>query len=136
MTTWRSVSGLPLHPLVQAALDNPDAEPNVRHQHDGTVRTSMNCHACSKTFLALIDHNLGRSPLPPVSLVISCPHCNHKHHRKIKNGVVTDERDGSDDIDAFQGKVKTWKHETLPASSSTTSEFLRHRWLNLHQSGG
>lgn len=112
-----------------------DGAPNVQHQHDGTVRTAMNCHACSHGFLAEIDHSLGKSPAPPVTIIISCPHCGHKHHRKIADGVVTDERDGSDDNEAFVAKVKTWKHETLPAKASTTSEFLRHRWLNLHQGG-
>ncbi len=111
-----------------------DGAPNVQHQHDGTVRTAMNCHACSHGFLAEIDHALGRGA--PHPLIISCPHCGHHHYRVILDGVVTDERHGQGDgVDAFQAKVKTWKHETLPAKASTTSEFLKHRWLNLAQGG-
>jgi DNA-directed RNA polymerase subunit RPC12/RpoP len=106
-----------------------EGTPNIQHQHDGQVRTSMNCHACSKVFLALIDHSVDGS------IVIVCPHCGHKHHRVIDKGIVTDERDGSDTNEQFVAKVTTWKHPTLPAKATTTSEFLRHRWLNLHQSG-
>ena len=105
--------------------------PNIQHQHNGVVRTSMNCHACTKGFLAEIDHRVD------ASLVLSCPHCGHKHYRKVVQGIVSDDREGAqgDPVDSFQAKVKVWKHETLPAKASTTSEFLRHRWLNLTQNG-
>ena|SRR5579864_2213172 len=117
--------------------------PNIQHQHDGVVRTTMNCHACSHAFLALIDHSVN------AALQILCPYCGHKHGRRITDGVMTEDREGpGDNIDRFQKKVKVWKMDATqlvekgmdPArahelagkvATSTTSEFLRHRWLNL-----
>ena len=109
--------------------------PNIQYQHDGIVRTTMNCHACAHAFLALIDHSVN------AALQIHCPYCGHKHGRRIQDGVMTEDRAGpGDSVEAFQGKVKTWKVDPVaqPAlagkvATSTTSEFLRHRWLNLVQ---
>lgn len=102
--------------------------PNVQHQRNGEVRTSMNCHACKGTFMALIDHSVD------ANLVIVCPGCGHKHYRAVRNGIVTDERHGSDSSDAFRQKVTTWGHATAPARTMSTSEYLAERWRNLVQS--
>lgn len=106
--------------------NSEDGEPNVQHQHDGTVRTQMNCHACTHEFMALVDHGVD------ASIVIECPHCGHLHYRKVTAGIVTEDREGhgGDPEEKFKRKVKTWKHESLPVKTQTTTEFLRHRWLN------
>lgn len=114
--------------IIQFHTPDEPGLPNVQHQHNGEVRTSMNCHACSGTFLALIDHAVD------ANLVIHCPMCGHKHYRTVTNGVVTDTRHGSDSSDVFRKKVQTWEHPTVAAKTMSTSEFLRHRWLNLTQS--
>jgi DNA-directed RNA polymerase subunit RPC12/RpoP len=118
---------------VTPILDGERGEPNIQHQHDGIVRTAMNCHACSHAFLALIDHSVD------AVLQIHCPYCGHKHGRQITAGVMTEVREGPGDaIDTFQAKVKVWKVDPAArpelagrVATSTTSEFLRHRWLNL-----
>ena len=122
--------------------------PNIQYQHDGIVRTTMNCHACAHAFLALINDDVGRDPPghtgpagPGVALQIHCPYCGHKHGRRIVNGVMTEDRAGpGDNIEAFQEKAKVWKLDDKArpelagkVATSTTSEFLRHRWLNLVQ---
>ncbi len=106
-------------------IPQEDGLPNVQHQHTGEVRTSMNCHACERSFMALIDHGVD------AHLVINCPNCGHKHYRTVKAGVVTDERHGSDSSDEFRVKVKTWEHPTVAAKTMSTSSFLAHRWANL-----
>jgi hypothetical protein len=129
---------------IPAPIAAERGEPNIQHQHDGIVRTAMNCHACSHAFLALIDYDVGRTPAGStgatgVALQIHCPYCGHKHGRRILNGVMTEDREGpGDDVDTFQHKAKTWKIDDKArpelagrVSTSTTSEFLRHRWLNL-----
>jgi rubredoxin len=144
---------------IQRALED-DGVPNIQHQHDGIVRTTMNCHACAHAFLALIDYDVGRDPAGSaggtpgwagVPLQIHCPYCGHKHGRRILDGVMTEDRAGpGDSVEAFQAKVKVWKLDQAAATAqgipparakelagkvatSTTSEFLRHRWLNLVQ---
>jgi len=97
----------------------------AQHKHTGKVRTDMNCHHCSKGFVAEIDHDVNGK------FVIHCPHCDHQHFRAIKDGVMTEERWGSDPgEEARQRCVRVWKHPTLQAKTSTASEFIRNRWLN------
>lgn len=99
-------------------------EPNVENQKRGEVRTDMHCHACSKGFVALLDHDLEGKH------VVECPHCGHEHWREIKAGVVTESRWGSDDSDKPHKCRRVWKHDVLKMKTTTASQFIRERWLN------
>jgi hypothetical protein len=95
-----------------------------QHKHEGLVRTDMNCHNCSKNFIAEIDYSVdGQFEIP-------CAHCGHIHYRAIKDGKVTESRWGSDDGHTPRKILRVWKHPTLHAQTSTASEFIRNRWLN------
>jgi len=95
-----------------------------RYQNKGEVRTDMHCHACSKGFIALLDHRIENEQ------IIECPNCGHMHYRRVKNGVVTDERFDSDPNTLPVKCRKTWKHDVLKMKTTTASEFLRNSWLN------
>jgi len=95
--------------------------------HDGEQKTVMHCHDCHKEFVALIDYSVTGN------YVIECAHCGHEHCRVIENGKITDERwssrYGSDkDRDAHRPR-RVWKSDSLPARTSSASEFIRQRWL-------
>lgn len=114
-------------PTIAAKFGYDGLDPNIQHQHTGIVRTAMHCHGCSKSFLAEVNHDVDGP------IVLKCPHCGHKHYRRVDKGVVTEDRpkDQYDPVETFQEKTGVWKHDTVPAGTATNSEFLRHRWLNL-----
>lgn len=92
----------------------------------GEQRTFMDCHQCGKNFVALIDYSLDGNH------IIECAHCGHEHYRKILNGKVTEERWGSsngDKLDAYRPR-RVWKSNSLPVITSSTSAFIRSRWLD------
>lgn len=93
-------------------------------RQDGEVRTSMDCHQCSKVFVALVDFSLNGNH------VIECPHCGHEHCRVVTDGVITGERwDSRAGGDPIKPR-RTWKHDSRPIATSSASEFIRDRWLN------
>lgn len=104
-----------------------ESEKNEQHSFQEEVRTSMHCHNCSKGFLALLDHRIDGTH------IIECPHCAHQHYRAVKAGVVTEVRWGSDLNTQPVKARKTWKHDSLHIKSTTASDFIRNRWLNLSQ---
>ena len=95
--------------------------------HDGEVRTDMHCHECSKQFIALIDYQIEGNH------IIHCAHCGHEHCRVVEKGRITEDRwssrYGSDKSRHGIHARRTWKVGTLPASTSSASEFMRQRWL-------
>lgn len=96
-------------------------------QHDGEVKTVMDCHECSKQFVALLDYSITGNH------VVECPHCGHHHCRRIENGSITgdrwDSRYGSDQgRDGIKAR-RVWKHNALQMQASSASEFIRSRWL-------
>lgn len=99
--------------------------------HTGEVRTSMNCHHCSKDFIALLDYSVNGNH------VIECAHCGHEHLRKIQDGKITDDRWGSREqrTEEVIRCRRTWKHDSLPAQTTSTSEFIRSRWLDRYTQG-
>lgn len=93
--------------------------------HRGIVRSDMSCHNCSKTFLAELNYDIDGD------YIIECPHCLHEHCRTVKDGKVTEHRWSSrEQRKDVATKVSVWKHSVLQIKTSSTAEWLRHRWLN------
>lgn len=94
----------------------------------GKQRTEMNCHNCSKNFVAELDFDISGDH------IIECPHCGHEHWRTIKDGKITNHRWGADkDNGGHATRVKgtsVWKSSVIQAKTSSVSHFLRERWLN------
>lgn len=95
--------------------------------HNKETKTVMHCHECSKQFVALLDYGVAGNH------IIECAHCGHEHCRVIEHGRITEERwssrHGSDkDRDGIKVR-RVWKHDVLPAQTSSASEFIRQRWL-------
>lgn len=97
-------------------------------RHEGEVRTTLDCHDCSKQFIALLDYDINGNH------VMQCPHCGHEHCRVIENGRVTgdrwDSRYGNDRTRDSKRPRRMWKHNVLQAQTNSTSEFIRNRWLD------
>lgn len=96
--------------------------------YDGEARTIMHCHDCGKEFVALLDYSIAGNH------VVECPHCGHEHCRVIEGGKITEDRwstrHGTDkDRDGIRAR-RVWKSNVLPACTSSTSEFLRNRWID------
>lgn len=93
----------------------------------GVQRTDMNCHACSKSFVAELDLDLDGE------YVIECPHCGHEHYRRVAKGAITERRWGSDSStspsEALKRPRSVWKSSVIKAQTSTVAHFLRERWL-------
>jgi len=98
---------------------------------DKPTRTTMDCHQCSKQFIALLDYRIEGNH------VVECPNCGHEHCRVIKGGKVTDDRwdsrYGSDKDRVGIRARKVWKSDSLPMSTSSASELIRQRWLEKAQ---
>src|SRR5882672_3146776 len=91
--------------------------------HTSEAKTVMDCHQCSKQFVALLDYSVNGNH------VIECAHCGHEHCRVIESGRITEDRwasrHGSDkDRDAIRPR-RVWKADSLPARTSSASEFIR-----------
>lgn len=98
---------------------------NGAEQHEGIVRTSMYCHDCGKDFIAVVDYSIEGNH------EVICPHCGHQHCRTIKNGVVTEDRWSSRDNNIIRdGAERLWTSDSLKMKTSSTSKFLRDKWLN------
>lgn len=94
------------------------------HHRKGMVRTDMSCHNCSKTFVAELNFDINGSH------VIECPHCMHEHCRKIVDGFITEDRWDTRNQRKDAIYCQVWKSNLIQATTSTTSAFLRERWLN------
>lgn len=94
--------------------------------HDKETKTVLDCHECSKQFVALLDFAVNGNH------VVECPHCGHEHCRVIENGRITEDRwstrYGTDKSKAHRPR-RVWKHNVLAAQTSSASEFIRQRWL-------
>lgn len=102
-------------------------EPTDHLTHNKETQTVMDCHECSKQFVALLDYRIKGNH------VVECPHCGHEHCRVIEGGRITQERwDSRYGNDKSKDAIKprrVWKHDVLQASTSSASEFIRNRWL-------
>jgi DNA-directed RNA polymerase subunit RPC12/RpoP len=101
--------------------------PDPSLTHDKETRTVLDCHECSKQFVALLDFTLNGNH------VIECAHCGHEHCRVITDGRITGERWASrygDDKsrDALRPR-RVWKADALPARTSSAAEFIRAKWF-------
>lgn len=92
-------------------------------KRSGSVRTDMDCHECSKRFIAELDHDIDGNH------TIECPWCGHGHCRVIKDGVVTGDRWSSTVGKGVECR-RVWKHNELEIKTSVTCAFIRDRWLN------
>lgn len=94
---------------------------------DEPTRTMMDCHECSKQFIALLDYTIDGNH------IVECAHCGHEHCRVIVKGKITEERwssrFGSDkNRDGIRAR-RVWKHNVLPMQTSSVTEIMRQRWL-------
>lgn len=101
--------------------------PTAELTYNKPTRTQMDCHNCSKQFVALLDYQIDGNH------IVECPHCGHEHCRVIKAGKITgdrwDSREGGDkERDGIKVR-RVWKHDVLPARTTAISEFIRERWL-------
>ena len=97
------------------------------HQHEGLVKTDLDCHECSHNFIAMLDYSMDGNH------VIECPHCRHEHCRVITNGIVTSDRfDGRNDKKYIIQERRIWKSsdDVLQASTSSVGMFIRQAWLD------
>lgn len=103
-----------------------DHQNSINEYHNvGLVRTDMYCHDCDKNFIATLDYNIDGNH------EIICPHCGHEHCRVIEKGIVTSDRwDSRYGNNIETDTQKTWSHNSLKVNTSSTSHFLRNRWLN------
>ena len=93
--------------------------------NEGIVKTNMHCHDCSKYFIAIIDYDIDGNH------EIICPHCGHQHCRVIERGVVTSDRwDTRNNNYTVSRTERIWSDNSLKMQTSSTSMFLRERWLN------
>ena len=99
---------------------------------DKPTRTVMDCHDCSKQFVALLDYTLDGNH------IVECPSCGHEHCRVIEKGRVTEDRwssrFGSDKTRDGIKVRRVWKHNELAMQTSSASEFIRARWLEKYYS--
>jgi len=95
------------------------------YRERGKVRTNLQCTNCNKGFIAELDFRIDGDH------VIECPYCRHEHLRRIRDGVVTEDRWGTREhrnrLMEIRGQ-KTWKHDQIEAHSSSASHFLAERW--------
>ena len=96
--------------------------------HEGKVRTDMHCTNCSKGFLATIDFDVDGNH------EIVCPLCGHSHYRVITAGKITGERWDSAKSTSTQDRTqRLWTDDSRKLRTTSASQFLRERWLNLEQ---
>jgi len=103
-----------------------DHQKSIDENHnEGLIRTDMYCHDCDKNFIATLDYDIDGNH------EIICPQCGHEHCRVIEGGKVTSDRWDSRYSDKVETKTqKIWNHNSLKMNTSSTSHFLRNRWLN------
>jgi DNA-directed RNA polymerase subunit RPC12/RpoP len=97
---------------------------NGAEKNEGIVRSEMYCHDCSKQFIAIIDYSIDGNH------IIICPHCGHQHCRLINDGVVTETRWDSMSSSITDRTERIWTDTSLKMKTSSTSHFLRDKWLN------
>lgn len=95
--------------------------------HDKETKTVLNCTECGKQFVALLDYSITGNH------IIECAHCGHEHARVIENGRVTEDRwstrYGTDKTRDAHRPRRVWKADSLKASTSSASEFIRQKWI-------
>lgn len=98
---------------------------NGADQDEGIIRTTTFCHDCRNNFIAIIDYSIDGNH------EVICPHCGHQHCRTIKSGVVTEDRwDTRDNNIIRDGAERLWTNQSIRMKTSSTSLFLRDKWLN------
>ena len=90
---------------------------------DGIQRTDVDCHKCSKIFVAKINFDLNGNHK------IVCPYCGHVHWRVIKKGIVSGDRWCHDQIEVTVPTDRMWSDRTIGATTTTAAEYIRRRWL-------
>jgi len=87
------------------------------------IRSDAHCTECSKNFLSEIDVRINGNH------IVVCPYCGHEHYRKVKDGMITEDRwDSKPHIATTFSKV--WKSNNFKIQTSTAAQFLRDKWLN------
>lgn len=91
---------------------------------EGIERTDVHCTNCSKNFIGTIDFSIEGNH------VIICPYCSHEHYRVVKKGKITEDRWNSA-YKTVEKRIGLWTHQSIKMSTSTASQFLRDKWLNM-----
>jgi len=87
------------------------------------IRSDTHCTECYKNFVSEIDVRLNGNH------TIICPYCGHEHFRKVKDGMITEDRwDSAHNTKNIFAKV--WKSNNMPIQTSTAAQFLRDKWLH------
>lgn len=98
------------------------------NEYKGKVRTDMHCTNCHKGFLAKIDFDVEGNH------EIVCPQCGHSHYRVIEKGKITSDRWSSAADTSIKDRTqRLWSDDSRRIQTSSASQFLRERWLNLEQ---
>lgn len=92
------------------------------YQHQGKVRTDLHCTECSKSFVAVIDHDIDGNH------VIECPWCGHEHCRVIEKGRVSGDRWSSRHQRVDVERRNVWKSSVIQAATTSASQFLSDLW--------
>lgn len=96
------------------------------NEYSGKVRTDMLCTNCHKDFIATIDFDVNGNH------EIVCPICGHSHYRVITKGEITSDRwDSASDTSIKDQTQRLWSDESRKLNTSSASNYLRERWLNL-----
>lgn len=91
---------------------------------EGVERTDVHCHECSKTFIGKIDFDIDGNH------IVVCPNCGHEHCRVVEKGKITSDRWDSR-YGGVEKNVGMWTHQNLKMSTTSASQFLRDKWLNM-----
>lgn len=113
----------------------PTQDGNAPLNGGGTQRTTIDCHSCSKNFVAELDLDINGD------YVIECPHCLHEHCRTVKDGLITEGRWSGRNTSAttVRGRRSAWRRpkvtskdgtKVVAGAASTIAEHIRERWLN------
>lgn len=92
-------------------------------------RQELHCHNCNGYVQFDIDIHLNGNH------VIICPNCKHEHLRVVKNGIITDERWGSRNINTqmYTATGTTYTTASYSATATATTSvdmYLSSSWLN------
>ena len=78
-------------------------------------RQELHCHNCDRYVQFDIDTELnGRH-------ILNCPNCGHEHYRIVSDGIITDERWGSNNLPSYSVTTATITMTTISTYNVYTS---------------
>ncbi len=100
-------------------------------------RQELYCHNCDNYVRFNVPEQDGR-------LIVNCPNCQHEHFRVVRDGIITEERWGSNNQPVIYATSVTSASTSFvqsfvtssSSSSSTANVFIAQSWLNSTTAGG